>query len=257
MRVYRLICPKCSSELLSAAGVPVGQKMTCARCGNAYEATLPPEEQIPLASEVPDPPKPTPKPKSRGDGAAGWAHTVLTRMVRGETDEPKDRYLYIRVAVLLAVAAVLGLLLYLKIHREREESAEPGRLNTGERVAASPLIREDLNEEDRNRDLAVAQRLVGRWRAKDPKAVPEGLALWYDLVDNGRASLAPPQGKKNASPPFGTWRVALVSTDANQVAIAMGNGQPTILKFELPDDGGLVLYAPESGASMKYRREER
>jgi DNA-directed RNA polymerase subunit M/transcription elongation factor TFIIS len=255
MRVYRLICPKCSSELLSAAGVPVGQKMTCARCGNAYEAALPPEEQIPVASEVPDRAKP--KRKRKGDGAAGWAHTVLTRMVRGEADEPKDRYLYIRVAVLLGVAAVLGVLLYLKIHREQEESAEPGRTHAGERVAASPLIREGLNEEESKRDLAIAQRLLGRWRAEDAKAVPEGLALWYELLDTGHISLAPPRGKKNASPPFGTWHVALVSADANQIAIAMGNGQPTVLKFELPDDGGLVLYAPKSDASMKYRREER
>jgi hypothetical protein len=255
MRVYRLICPKCSSELLSTAGVPVGQKMTCARCGNAYEAALPPEEQIPVANEVPDPPKPKPKPK--GDGAAGWAHTVLTRMVRGESDEPKDRYLLIRVGVMLAVAAVLGVLLYLKIHREREEAGESGRLDTGDRVATSPLIREGLSEEEGKRHLAIAQRLVGRWQAEDAKAVPEGLVLWYDLLDSGRVSLAPPRAKKNASSTFGTWRVASVSPDASQIAIAVGNGQPTTLKFELPDDNGLVLYAPKSGAPMKYRREER
>jgi len=255
MRVYRLICPKCSSELLSAAGVPVGQKMTCARCGNAYEATLPPEEQIPIASEVPDPRKP--RPKRKRDGAAGWAHTVLTRMVRGEADEPKDRYSLVRVGIVLAIAATLAVLLYLKIHRAQEETGESGRLDAVERGVDSPPIRKGLNEEDAKRDLAMAQRLVGRWQAEDPKAMPEGLALWYDLLDSGRVSLAPPRVKKNATSTFGIWHVASVSPDASQIAIVVGNDQPITLKFELSDDGGLILYAPKSGAPMKYRREER
>jgi hypothetical protein len=257
MRVYRLKCPKCNAELLSAAGVPVGQKMTCGHCTNVYEAALPPEEQIPIAAEVAEAPKA--KSKREQDGVQGWAHMVLTRMTKGDPDEPKDRFFLVRLGLLIAIAAALGLFLLWRLYYEPSETAGHRPIPDAERADPPPLIRGGLDADEQARYLAVAERLVGRWRAEDVKAIPEGLALSYDFLDTGRATVtAPPRGKKKSSASLGGWHVAAVASDRSQISLTLGDGPATIMDVEvLAGDQELVLYAPNSGAPMKYLRERR
>lgn len=118
MLVHRLICPQCSGELLSPSGIPAGQRMTCGRCGTAYDATPMPGEEFPVAVEIPDPPVaeplPVPKPRRRRGPVISFPGWGEVEFEDPSSPKPKDRYLMVRLGAVMLIATALILLVYWK-----------------------------------------------------------------------------------------------------------------------------------------------
>jgi uncharacterized Zn finger protein (UPF0148 family) len=144
MLLHQITCPKCGASLTSKAGVPEGRQLNCPKCQSRFTAEAPPVEAEIVEDEVDEAPPQRKKPSSaeqrnREDEpqAARRRRPVVDdeepeerpRQRKKKREQEKGAYqklkgnVWVRVVtltVLLAIMAVLGYMLYLKIQRDNE-----------------------------------------------------------------------------------------------------------------------------------------
>jgi hypothetical protein len=144
MLLHQITCPKCGASLTSKAGVPEGRQLNCPKCQSRFTAGAPPVEAEIVEDEVAEAP-PQRKKLSSPERRNGEDEPRAARPKRpvDDDEEPDERprqrkkkreqekgtyqklkgNVWVRVVtltVLLAIMAVLGYMLYLKIQRDND-----------------------------------------------------------------------------------------------------------------------------------------